>query len=138
MRSYTSALTLFLAPFLVPSASAAEKLDPAAAAKGKLVYERYCASCHGKEGRGDGPVAAELRTVTTDLTRLAERNGGRFPFEAVVKSVDGRQTVRAHGAPDMPIWGEVFPKTGGTESPSVALAVSRITHYIWSLQTVGK
>jgi mono/diheme cytochrome c family protein len=127
-----------LVAFLVSAATAAEKLDPAAAAKGKVIYERYCASCHGQGGRGDGPVAAELRTATTDLTRLAEKSGGRFPFEAVAKAVDGRQTVRAHGAPDMPVWGEVFPKTKGTESPNVRSAVDRLTHYIWSLQTVGK
>ncbi len=32
--------------------------DPAAGAK---LYATYCASCHGSEGKGDGPVAASLK-----------------------------------------------------------------------------
>ena len=120
---------------LTGAAGAAERPDPAAAAKGKLIYQRYCTSCHGSEGRGNGPLAAELRTAPTDLTRLAEKNTGRFPVELVARSIDGRRTVRAHGAPDMPVWGEIFPRTGGTDSPSVDSAVGRITQYVWSIQT---
>jgi hypothetical protein len=34
----------------------------------------------------------------------------------------------------MPVWGEVFPRTTGTEAPSVDSAVEQIAHYIWSIQ----
>lgn len=117
---------------------AAEGPEPNAAAKGKIIYQRYCASCHGTEGRGDGSIAADLRVPPTDLTRLAEGSGGRFPFDVVSRSIDGRQTTRGHGAPDMPVWGEIFPKTTGTESPSVESAVGRIAHYLWSIQGTRK
>jgi mono/diheme cytochrome c family protein len=108
--------------------------DAAAAAKGKVIYERYCGSCHGRSARGDGPVAADLAVKPTDLTLLSARNGGVFPFESVAKGIDGRQTTRGHGIPDMPVWGEVFPRTAGTDSPSVESAVGRIAHYLWSIQ----
>ena len=114
---------------------AADKADPVSATKGKTIYVRYCASCHGVTGRGDGTVATELRVPPTDLTRITEKAGGRFPEEAVTRSIDGRRTIRVHGAPDMPVWGEVFEGTEGTESQTVDSALRRVVHYIWSLQT---
>ncbi len=113
------------------------KPDPAAAAKGRIIYQRYCGSCHGTAARGDGPLAPDLQVAPTDLTSLAAKNGGRFPFNAVVRSIDGGKSTRGHGAPDMPVWAEIFPKTAGTESPSVESAVGRITHYLWSIQKAG-
>lgn len=108
--------------------------DPGAAAKGKVIYERYCASCHGRSARGDGVLAADLKVQPTDLTQLAARNGGSFAFVAVTRAIDGRQTTRAHGAPDMPVWGEIFKTTKGTDAPSVESAVGRLAHYIWTIQ----
>jgi len=116
-------------------AGAADKPDEASAARGKVIYVRFCASCHGVTGRGDGTVATELRLPPTDLTRIADKAGGRFPEEAVTRSVDGRRTLRVHGSPDMPVWGEVFERTEGAEALTVDSALRRVVHYIWSLQT---
>lgn len=118
-------------------AGAARQPDLAAAAKGKITYARYCGSCHGPEARGDGPTAADLRVPPPDLTTLAARSGGTFPFDAVAQAIDGRKSTRGHGSPDMPVWGEVFERTQGTDAPSPATAVGRITHYLWTLQRVG-
>ncbi|HEY6549022.1 MAG TPA: c-type cytochrome [Vicinamibacteria bacterium] len=118
------------------AAVAPPKPDPAAAAQGKVTYARYCASCHGPEAAGDGPLAADLRVPPPDLTLLSVRSGGSFPFEAVAKAIDGRKGTRGHGSPDMPVWGEVFARTQGTDAPSPASAVGRITHYLWTLQRV--
>lgn len=127
----------FVALALTTLASAQEPqqtLNVSEAAAGQNIHLRYCAACHGKEARGDGPLASGLSRKPPDLTTLASKNNGKFPFEKVARSIDGRQTPRAHGLPDMPVWGEVFAKTTGTESPTVESAVSRITHYIWSIQ----
>ena len=134
----TTAVTVIVAVALLTPclASAQEALAPDAVASaiGQIIYQRYCASCHGTAGKGDGPMARDLSVVPTDLTRLAKTNKGIFPFSTVVQVIDGRKIMRGHGTPDMPVWGEIFPKTQGTASPSVETAVARITHYVWSIQ----
>ena len=110
------------------------KHDANEAAMGQLIYGRYCAACHGREGKGDGPVAPGLVRKPIDLTALASKSGGKFPYDKVARAIDGRETNRAHGTPDMPVWGQVFAKTSGTGAPSVADAVKRITHFVWSIQ----
>jgi mono/diheme cytochrome c family protein len=119
---------------LATAAWAQEKPDAAAAAKGQIIYVRYCASCHGVAGRGDGAIARDLRVPPTDLTRLAAKRGGRFPVDAVQQSIDGRKATPGHGAPDMPVWGEIFPRTAGTDSPNTESATWRIAQYLWSIQ----
>lgn len=82
---------------------AGEPTDP-----GKQLYLQYCSACHGEQGRGDGVVSGFMRPQPTDLTQIAKQAGGEFPFAEMLKIIDGRQTVRAHGDPDMPVWGELF------------------------------
>lgn len=72
---------------------------------GKREYDSKCAVCHGGLGKGDGPYAGVLGTKIADLTTLSRRNNGVFPFQWVEEVIDGRQTFRAHGPRDMPIWG---------------------------------
>jgi len=49
---------------------------------GKAVYEKYCLSCHGLDGRGKGPVASRLGFFAGDLTdgkrMSAQTDGGIF------------------------------------------------------------
>jgi mono/diheme cytochrome c family protein len=62
------------APAPGPAAPPAEALDTASAApdaaRGKLQFENYCVSCHGRRGDGDGPVAA---TLDPKPARLGDR-----------------------------------------------------------------
>ena len=82
---------------------------------GKMDYEASCAACHGKNGKGDGPVSEEMRTKPPDLTLIAKRNGGVFPTQVLYQVVDGRRTIRAHGSFEMPIWGFVFRSSGSED-----------------------
>jgi mono/diheme cytochrome c family protein len=76
---------------------------------GKDSFDAYCASCHGTDGRGNGPVAGSLRNIPTDLTALASRNGNSFPHERVTAVLMGTsRAVVAHGTQAMPIWGPMF------------------------------
>jgi mono/diheme cytochrome c family protein len=84
-------------------------------ASGRDTYLRYCASCHGPEGRGDGPLAGSLTPPPADLTQLAKRNGGQYDERAVMATIDGRRQVAAHGARDMPVWGAIFEEEGRSE-----------------------
>ena len=42
---------------------------------GPLQFREYCASCHGMDAKGDGPVAASLKKKPADLTMLSKNNG---------------------------------------------------------------
>lgn len=121
-------------PAAKPAPKPAAEVDLAEAASGEVIYLRYCAACHGRSLKGDGPVASGLRNKPTDLTTMAEKNSGVFPYDKVAGVIDGRQTSRIHGTPDMPVWGAIFAVTTGTEAPSSEAAVKRITHYVWAQQ----
>jgi Cytochrome C oxidase, cbb3-type, subunit III len=75
---------------------------------GKIEYQSSCAACHGADGKGTGPVAAALSTKPADLTTLAKRNNGVFPFGRIYDTIDGRVEVGSHGTRDMPVWGFRF------------------------------
>ena len=125
----------------VPAAEILQKAvgpDQGEASEGEVIYMRYCAACHGRSLKGDGPVAPGLVNKPIDLTLLAAKNGGVFPFEKVAAMIDGRKTTRMHGTPDMPVWGEVFAITAGTDAPTAEAAVKRITHYVWANQAKAK
>jgi mono/diheme cytochrome c family protein len=83
----------------------AQQPAPQQADIGKVEYQSSCAACHGLDGKGRGPVADALKTSPADLTMLAKKNGGVFPFGRIYDVIDGRVEVKSHGARDMPIWG---------------------------------
>lgn len=78
------------------------------AAVGRVTFNRYCASCHGENADGTGPVARMLKIPPANLRMLAIENDGEFPTDKVHAAIDGRQEVKGHGSRDMPVWGEVF------------------------------
>ncbi len=73
--------------------------------KGQEEFMSNCATCHGADGKGNGPLGAKLRTKPADLTTLAKRNNGVFSSDALYKMIDGREATRTHGGVEMPIWG---------------------------------
>lgn len=75
---------------------------------GKSEFQSSCASCHGADGKGKGPVSDQLKIPPSDLTMLAKNNNGVFPTYAAYKIIEGSKTVPAHGTREMPIWGERF------------------------------
>jgi mono/diheme cytochrome c family protein len=105
---------------------------------GKARFEQYCSGCHGTDGKGDGPLANLLTEKPADLTQLAKNNAGNFPGTKVLRAIDGRDTVRAHGPSDMPIWGMNF-KAAGTRASHTGESATRgmaqeIVQYIQTLQ----
>jgi mono/diheme cytochrome c family protein len=105
------------------------------AALGASLFKTYCATCHGVTGRGDGPMADQLRFRPSDLTLVARRNGGKFPFDKVQQVMDGRSPVKGHGGPDMPVWGDAFRNAWeGYDEKQVAEKIRRLSDYIASIQ----
>lgn len=101
---------LCLAPAIAQAQTAQKPVPfPGESLVGKDSFEAFCASCHGADGRGNGPVAESLRNIPTDLTALANRNAGSFPRERVSDVLMGNsRTVVSHGTRAMPIWGPMF------------------------------
>lgn len=109
MRRTYLTLGILLSLVALPALLAAQERQSAgfAVMGGRATYERYCASCHGREGHGDGNVAQYLTVTPTDLTRL-KAEAGEYPAERVREYIDGRKAAAAHGSREMPVWGEVF------------------------------
>jgi len=118
------------------------------APSGEDMFNTYCAVCHGKDAKGNGPAAGALKVPPPDLTTLAQRHGGKFPTEYVTTVLQyGVEDVKAHGCRDMPVWGPLFGPSGGlSKSQSLPLAEARevssvvtlrihnLSQYIESLQ----
>ena len=106
------------------------------AMSGQDLYRRFCAACHGVEGRGDGPVAASLRVEVPDLTRPASRPGG-VDRERIARIIDGRYIIGAHGTRLMPVWGEDLShlEIGNPDAErSSQVIIGRLAEYVTSLQ----
>jgi mono/diheme cytochrome c family protein len=120
---------------MAPVDSAAGGDDP-----GRQLYLRYCSACHGPEGKGDGVAGSLMRPHPADLTQLAARHGGEFLMEQVVRAIDGRQALRAHGEPAMPVWGEILSEElggKGKQNPAIERRVqSRIFAIAEYLRTI--
>lgn len=131
---------LALALLTVPAAAGAQEADKAPSealltAKGRISYLLFCTSCHGLAAKGDGSVAQYLKIPPADLTRIAARNDGEFPAEAVYRTIDGRKEVKGHGNRDMPVWGNAFKLTEETEDDQVIKRkISELVYYLKSIQ----
>jgi mono/diheme cytochrome c family protein len=104
------------------------------AASGQEMFTTYCAVCHGKDAKGDGPAAKALNKTPADLTRLAAKNGGKYPADRVASTIRGDVDVPAHGTREMPIWGNLFYHMSQGHEAEVRLRIANLNHYIESLQ----
>jgi mono/diheme cytochrome c family protein len=106
------------------------------ASSGKQMYTSYCASCHGMDGKGSGPVAPALKKQPADLSVLSRNNGGKFPSEHFNAVLQFGEETSAHGTAEMPVWGTVLTRmdVGVPEPEMRALRVSNLNRYIQSLQ----
>jgi len=102
---------------------------------GAVLFGTYCASCHGRNGLGDGPVAESLKTRPPNLTQLAKLNGGMFPAERTRRVIDGREAgMRAHGSIEMPVWGDAFIRREGLTDAAARARIDAIVRYLDAIQ----
>lgn len=97
------------------------------------MYVAYCAACHGKDGKGDGPAASALKVAPADLTTLAKRNNGVFLRDRVYGTIRGEVAIAAHGSKEMPVWGALFRSIDSGDSFTM-MRLKNLTDYIESLQ----
>jgi mono/diheme cytochrome c family protein len=127
-------LLLATSALVLPPAVYAQAIDEYS---GQETYFRFCASCHGEEARGDGPVAAGIPITVPDLTQLRRRRGDDFPQEILRKIIDGRNAVIYHGTRYMPVWGYEFWLDEGADEEAearVEIIVYNLIEYLRSIQ----
>ena len=122
----TCASALVLLAVLVSGAAAA---DTNVAGE----FQRYCALCHGPDGRGVGFVTeGENTRKAADLTQISRRNSGVFPCSRVATIIRRGGGVNEHTSRLMPAWGTFY---GENVDPLFADAMLfRLTQYVESLQ----
>ncbi len=112
-----------------------EPAPGASLARGTGCVRVLLRTCHGRDGKGNGPVASALKVAPADLTRLARRNGGAFPRQRVEAFITngGDVLTPAHGNSDMPVWGPIFRalEPSGT---LVKVRIANVAAYIESMQ----
>jgi mono/diheme cytochrome c family protein len=136
--NFLAALTLsgmFISPGQEAPPTVRHTTAPATSpASGKEMFESYCASCHGKDAKGDGPAAGALKQAPADLTTLAKRNDGKYPADKVTGILRGKTSLVAHGDQDMPVWGPVFWKMSQGHEEQVQMRVANLNRYLKSIQ----
>ena len=101
---------------------------------GAALYKAYCATCHGTDGKGFGPMTEWLKIKSPDLTRLSIREGGKFPLARVQRVIAGEENVTSgHGTREMPIWGPVFSKVTRDEDLG-PMRVYNVAKYLETMQ----
>jgi mono/diheme cytochrome c family protein len=103
--------------------------------EGTDLFRAYCASCHGPDGKGNGPVAPALKATVPDLTLISQNNGGVFPEARVQRIIQGVGMIASHGSREMPVWGPVFHQIeDDVDRGNVRL--DNLVKYLESIQTV--
>jgi mono/diheme cytochrome c family protein len=140
MFTYRS-LLFGLSCLMVCSAGAQDKaavgraqVSSTSAMSGKKTYAHYCVSCHGTDLRGNGPAAVVLKTTPPDLTTLAKRHGGKFPYDYVFNVLRFGTRFASHGSSDMPIWGPIFGSMENYDEAAVRRRIKGLSDYLASLQ----
>ena len=113
--------------------------DPHEDVSGRNAFLESCASCHGVDAKGTGSMAEGLDPRPADLTTIAVRNGGTFPRDRVMSTIDGCARG-AHFSPAMPEFGDtdlgetvVVEETPGVGTP-VPERLLALANYLESIQ----
>jgi mono/diheme cytochrome c family protein len=106
-------------------------ISPERPMSGPDIFKWYCAACHGKNAKGNGPAASELKVPPPDLTTLAKHNNGKFPADYVTR-VLVKGVKSAHGTSEMPVWGPLFAELNA--KGGVTVDINDVVHYLESLQ----
>lgn len=133
-------LPLALLWTLLPLAAPAQTAEETIVGRGEFL--RSCAACHGEDAKGGGPAARFLNVPPPDLTGLAERNGGEFPFMKIFEVIDGRAATGVHGSREMPVWGNRYRAEAAAAGAGQAEQVARgrileLVNYLQAIQEPG-
>jgi len=101
---------------------------------GAQMFKEYCASCHGADGKGNGPAVEFLKTPPPDLRMMTQRHNGKYPFHRVESILTFGPGTHAHGSLDMPTWGQLFRSLDQTNEMLVSGRIYTLNKFIESMQ----
>lgn len=101
--------------------------------QGKDLFKSYCASCHGLDAKGHGPMAASLKIPPSDLRRISIRNRDTFPMMRVEKIIAGEELPAGHGSSEMPVWGPIFSRVT-TDVDLGRVRIDNLARYLRDIQ----
>ncbi len=130
----TSVLLLSIACIAGAGTATENQLPPTYMPTGERMYKQYCAACHGADAKGHGPVATILTTPPPDLTTLAKRHNGKFPYDYVKSILEFGPGSTAHGTSEMPTWGPIFRYYDKQNERVVHQRIKNLCDYLASLQ----
>jgi mono/diheme cytochrome c family protein len=111
-----------------------DEAQPIVSLDGQALYKAYCASCHGTDARGGGPMAKSLRVPPPDLTRISMRNGGTFPLKRIARIISGEeQRSSGHGTREMPVWGPFFSRVDNDQDLG-PMRIDSLARYLEEIQ----
>jgi mono/diheme cytochrome c family protein len=111
-----------------------QKLPANYVPSGRVLYQFYCATCHGPDAKGNGPMALALKTPPADLTTLAKRHDGKFPADYVTRLLQFGGSSRTHGSADMPAWGPIFQYFDKASRLAAQKRIDNLRNYLASIQ----
>jgi mono/diheme cytochrome c family protein len=118
-----------------PNAAASPQAEAApvsAGVSGADEFQRYCALCHGPDGRGVGPLSDAMKKSAADLSQISKHNGGHFPFSKVAATIRDGGGVAEHDTTRMPAWGKVL--SADSDPVRAKAIIFEITQYVEALQ----
>jgi mono/diheme cytochrome c family protein len=125
---------MFYAPGAKSQPTVDQTLPSTYVPSGKAMFQLYCANCHGADAKGNGPLAPALKTPPPNLTTLAKRHAGKFPYDYVLRMLQFGTTARAHGSSDMPAWGPIFQYFDKKSQQAVKQRIDNLSNYLASVQ----
>ena len=129
--SITGAALACCAALFATALCSAQPPDPV---EGPALYRSYCATCHGTDGKGIGPMTQWLKIEAPDLTRIARREAGKFPLARIQRIIAGSEnTTKGHGSREMPVWGPIFSQVANDQDFG-KVRIYNLAKYIEKLQ----
>lgn len=128
-------LSILLSSAQTPKAQPSETTHLIDSIQGPALYTAYCTVCHGKDGKGGGPMAKSLKVAPSDLTRISTRNRGVFPTARMQRIISGDEQLPAgHGTREMPVWGPIFSQIAWDQDLG-RVRVYNLAKYLEGIQT---
>jgi hypothetical protein len=103
---------------------------------GVALFADHCAVCHGDDAKGGGEAAELTIGKVPDLTKIAQRRGGVFPFLEIFAIIRGYAGDGPHERRTMPFTGKVFAYDADRDPSSVKARARQLelTYYLSVIQ----